>query len=103
MGVLELLFGSKKKRIKAFLDKDAVIIDVRTQQEWDKGHIKTAKHVPLHLLKDKVSELKALNKPLILCCQSGVRSVKAAKYLQMHNLEATDGGGWRSLEKIVLS
>ena len=99
MGLLDFIFGTKKKQVDAFLKKDAIILDVRTKSEWDNGHIKEALHIPLNELKHRVGEVKKLNKPVITCCASGIRSAKAAKFLNLQNIEATNGGGWLQLNK----
>ena len=101
MGLVDFLFGGKKRRITAFLKNDAVIVDVRTQKEREKGFIENSMHVPLDQLKDTVEELRQMNKPIIVCCESGIRSEKAAHYLRLHNLEAINGGGWKSLKKLL--
>ncbi|RSK39083.1 rhodanese-like domain-containing protein [Mangrovimonas spongiae] len=98
MGFLSFLFGNRDKKIKTYLDNGAVILDVRTLQEYNNGHIDGSKHIPLNELNNRVDELKTLNKPLIVCCASGVRSTKAAKFLNLNNLDAINGGGWKSLE-----
>ncbi|WP_338731294.1 rhodanese-like domain-containing protein [Mangrovimonas cancribranchiae] len=98
MGFLSFLFGNRDKKIKTYLDNGAVILDVRTQQEYNNGHIDGSKHIPLNELNNRVDELKILNKPLIVCCASGVRSAKAAKFLNLNNLDAINGGGWKNLE-----
>lgn len=99
MGFLDFIFGAKQHQVKNYLDSGAIILDVRTQREWDNGHIEGAKHVPLDELHNNVDDLKKLNRPFIVCCESGVRSVKAAKFLNLQNIEATNGGGWASLQK----
>ena len=75
-----------------------MILDVRSQREWDAGHIDNSIHIPINELKNRIEEVKKLNKPIIACCASGVRSAKAAKFLNLHNIEATNGGGWVSLK-----
>lgn len=98
MGFLDFIFGTKKRQVKEFLDNGAVILDVRSQREWDAGHIDNSIHIPINELKNRIEEVKKLNKPIIACCASGVRSAKAAKFLNLHNIEATNGGGWVSLK-----
>ena len=98
MGLFDFIFGSKKREVQQLLDKGAIILDVRTQKEWDKGHISNAKHIPLDDLQNHVEELKKLNKPVITCCASGVRSAKAAEFLTLHNILSTNGGGWLGLK-----
>ncbi len=97
MGFLDFIFGSKKRQVDEFLENGAVILDVRSQREWDAGHIENAVHIPLDQLNNRVNEVKKLNKPVVTCCASGVRSAKAAKFLNLNNIEATNGGGWVSL------
>ena len=99
MGLLDFIFGAKKRQVEDYLKNGALILDVRTQREWDTGHIENAIHIPLSELNNRVDEVKKLNKPIIACCASGVRSAKAAKFLNLHNIEATNGGGWVNLNK----
>ncbi|MEZ4792716.1 MAG: rhodanese-like domain-containing protein [Gelidibacter sp.] len=99
MGIFDFIFGIKKRQLIEFLEKGAIILDVRTQREWDNGHIKSAKHIPLDDLQNHIEELRKLDKPVITCCASGARSAKAAEYLNLNNIIATNGGGWLSLKK----
>lgn len=101
MGIFDFIFGAKNRQINELLEKGAIILDVRTKAEWNNGHIKNAKHIPLDDLKKHVAELKKLNKPVITCCASGARSGQAAKYLTLNNIIATNGGGWSSLQKKI--
>ncbi|HLT32443.1 MAG TPA: rhodanese-like domain-containing protein [Aquaticitalea sp.] len=98
MGIFGFIFGTKKRQIQELLDKGAIILDVRTQKEWDEGHIENAKHIPLDDLRNHVEELKQIDKPIITCCASGVRSAKAAEFLSLNNIIATNGGGWLGLK-----
>jgi len=99
MGFLDFIFGAKKRQVESYIENGAVILDVRSQREWDAGHIENSIHIPLSELKNRVDEVKKLNKPIIACCASGVRSAKAAKFLNLNNIEAINGGGWVNLNK----
>jgi rhodanese-related sulfurtransferase len=101
MGFLEFIFGGRKRQVEKFLNQGAIILDVRTQREWDNGHIKNSKHIPLDQLRERLPEIKKLNKPIITICESGVRSAKAAKFLNLNQIMATNGGGWKSLKQII--
>ena len=98
MGFFDFIFGAKKQQVDDYIKNGAVIIDVRSQREWDAGHIEKSVHIPLNELKNRVDEVKKLNKPIIACCASGVRSAKAAKFLTLKNVDAINGGGWVSLQ-----
>ena len=57
------------------------IIDVRSPEEWRKGHLPGAIHIPLALLPDRVGELDA-SVPIVMQCQGGGRSSIATSLLQ---------------------
>lgn len=63
-------------------NKDLVIIDVRTKEEYDGGHIPGAMLIPVQTLPMKLSELqKYVDKPVLVYCASGARSVRAVDTL----------------------
>ncbi|OBX22704.1 MULTISPECIES: rhodanese-like domain-containing protein [Bizionia] len=99
MGVFDFIFGAKKRQVQMYLDNGATILDVRNKREWDRGHIEQAVHIPLDELRNRLAEVKQLKKPIVVCCESGVRSAKAAKYLNLQNIDATNGGGWAKLQR----
>ncbi|TKB55040.1 rhodanese-like domain-containing protein [Ferrimonas aestuarii] len=63
--------------------EDAVVVDVRGDDEFRKGHIANAIHLPLSEIKN--NELSALEKhkdaPIIVVCNAGMSSVQAAQML----------------------
>ncbi len=78
-------------------DAEAVVIDVREQQEWDESHIEGAKHVPRGYLEQRIG--RAAPDPsqrVILYCAAGNRSAIAAKSLIEElgytNVESMAGG-----------
>ena len=99
MGLLSMLgIGGKSESVKEYMDKGAVIIDVRTVGEFREGHIKNSKNIPLDNIFSKVNEIKRLEKPVIVCCRSGMRSAQAASILKNNGIDVMNGGGWQSLE-----
>jgi rhodanese-related sulfurtransferase len=62
--------------------KDALVLDVREQKEFDEGHLLRAKLIPLGSLKERIGELeKYRDKPILLMCRSGARSLNATVML----------------------
>jgi len=74
----------------------AVIIDVRSNSEWNNQHIPGAVHIPLSDLKGRMDELKSYQgKQLIMQCAVGGRSSKAVEILQQagfSNVSNMNGG-----------
>lgn len=98
MGLLSMLgLSGKSESVKEFMDKGAVIIDVRTPTEYIGGHIKGSKNIPLNTIGNQIDAIKKLNKPVIACCASGMRSAQATSILKSNGIEAMNGGGWSSL------
>jgi hydroxyacylglutathione hydrolase len=61
------------------------VIDVRSPEEWRRGHLPGAIHIPLALLPDRIGELDA-SSPIVLQCQGGGRSSIATSLLQSRGL-----------------
>ena len=99
MGLLDFFTGNKNEKIKDFQNRGAIILDVRTVSEYSQGAIPGSKNIPLQSLSSRISELKELNKPIITCCASGIRSGSAAAILKTNGIETINGGGWFSLSK----
>lgn len=97
MGLLDFLFGNKNKKIEDFKNKNAVIIDVRTEGEYQNGAIPGSKNIPLQQISVRLEEIKKWDKPIITCCASGMRSGSAASILRANGIEAINGGGWYQL------
>ena len=99
MGLLDLFgLGNKSENIQEFINRGAVIIDVRTSGEFRDEHIKNSKNIALDTISNKIQEIKNLGKPIIVCCRSGMRSAQAASVLKNHGIEVINGGGWESLQ-----
>ncbi len=80
---------------------DAVVVDVREASDFNKGHIKDAKNIPMSSLKDQLDGVaKSRDKPVLMYCRSGnisgkaCRVLKRAGFTNVHNLA---GGvlGWQ--------
>ena len=65
------------------INEGALLLDVRTQAEFDAGHILDARHVPQDQVASSAESLKKYkDKVVIACCESGMRSGAAARVLQ---------------------
>lgn len=69
-----------------FKEKDVQFIDVRTPAEYKGNHQKEFKNIPLSNLAGRTNELDK-NKEVVVICQSGMRSAKAAKILKKQGFE----------------
>lgn len=66
--------------------RKAQLIDVREQQEFNRGHIRGARNIPLTQLKQSINALRT-DKPVYLYCQNTTRSSRAAQLLRKNKFE----------------
>lgn len=63
--------------------REPLLLDVRSQGEFDNGHLAGARLIPLPELKTRISELeKFRDRPVLVHCASGNRSHSAARILK---------------------
>lgn len=103
MGFLSSFLGNKTEKISEFMERGAVIIDVRTPGEYNGGAIPGSKNIPLPNLQGQLAAIKKWNKPVITCCASGMRSATAATILKNNGIEVVNGGGYISLYQKIKS
>ena len=83
------------------LKNGAQVIDVRSRAEFASGHFKGSINIPLDELDRNVGRISR-EKPVVVCCASGMRSGSAKSILQRHGFTVHNGGSWRSVERKLL-
>ncbi|MBK5238997.1 MAG: FAD-dependent oxidoreductase [Actinomycetales bacterium] len=78
--------------VEALLESGSVLVDVRTENEHDAGHIPGAVCIPVDELRQHVASLA--DKHVIVSCQVGQRGHTAARLLAQHGIDVVnlDGG-----------
>ena len=82
--------------------KPAVIIDVRTPEEFASGHIAGAINIPYEKISQDIQSIKGLTKesPILLYCRSGHRAGIAQDTLELQGFKRIlNGGGIELLSK----
>lgn len=77
---------------------EAVVLDVREQDEWDAGHAPGAVHIPLAELPSRLDELPDTDDAaLAVVCRSGGRSSRAVAWLSQQGFDVANlVGGMRA-------
>jgi len=105
MNIFKALFAGGANTITADVAKERIdnkdalyILDVREANEYQAGHIRGAKHIPLGKLKNHMDELPN-DKDILCVCHSGARSGRATSQLNNAGFTALNvrGGmsGWQ--------
>jgi rhodanese-related sulfurtransferase len=78
------------------IPSEAVMLDVREDEEWVAGHIDGARHVPMFEVPQHVglSEELSADVPIVVVCRMGGRSAQVTAWLNQHGFQARnlDGG-----------
>ena len=62
-------------------NQEVIIIDVREENEYTRGHVPNSILIPLSTIKEENDILPEKEKTILVYCRSGSRSAKAAKIL----------------------
>ena len=74
------------------IDGSVVLLDVREDDEWQRGHAPGAQHIPLGDVPARIHEIDA-DKSLYVICHAGGRSQRVAQYLQRQGYEPVNVSG----------
>lgn len=100
MGFLDKLknifLGPEPSFYKDLINNGAVLVDVRTKEEFVEGHLSGSKNIPLKTLKAKAKELQG--KEVVLVCKSGARAATAKGILNAQGITAHNAGPWTFLQ-----
>jgi phage shock protein E len=95
-------FGFGNNKLKEALYHGAIIIDVRSAAEFDRGKIPGSVNIPVDRIDINAKRILGMDKPIIFCCNSGYRSRQAIRMMKARGLkEAYYGGDWERLLRIV--
>ena len=89
----------KTNNIKEFIDNNAVIIDVRSESEFNSGNLEGSVNVPLKDLMYRVNEFKK-DKKYITVCTVGMRAESAKKFFKKRGFQVVNGGRWSTIKDL---
>lgn len=75
---------NNEKLNKLVKEKDAILVDIRTKEEYEEKNILNSINIQLHDLLYKIDEIEDYkDKHVIVYCRSGHRSITACNLLSM--------------------
>lgn len=91
-------FKNKQKHtIQELLTTGALVVDVRSPEEFATGHYTNSVNIPLDTFSNALPSLASKSTPIVVVCLSGGRSAAAVQILKDAGIDAINGGGWTSL------
>jgi len=93
---------SEKVNLQELILKGAIIIDVRSRNEFQEAHLKNSINIPLDKLNHSLRKFDK-NKPIITCCTSGIRSASAKSVFISNGFDQVyNAGSWTRLRKFKI-
>ncbi|MCF6218580.1 MAG: rhodanese-like domain-containing protein [Gammaproteobacteria bacterium] len=91
--------GSTEKQAWQLIDQGALLLDVRTPEEYQQGHLYNALLIPHDQLANRISELGGdKSRAIVLYCRSGGRAGKAEAVLREHGFtDVLNAGGYQDM------
>jgi phage shock protein E len=77
---------------KTLVQGGALLLDVRTPEEFAEGHLAGAVNIPVDALPGRLAEVEPKDRPVVVYCRSGARSKRARGLLLEH--------GWVKVENL---
>lgn len=84
------------------INNGALLVDVRTQGEFNDGHLPNAKLIPINQVEQRIAEFgEDKDRKIVLYCKAGVRAAKAETILKNNGYtQVFNAGGYKDLMAI---
>lgn len=92
--------------IPTTFDESTVLLDVREDDEWQRGHAAGAQHIPMGDVPARIGEIDT-DATLYVVCHAGGRSLRVAQYLARNGYEPINVSGgmlaWAGAKRAVVT
>lgn len=85
------------EQINLYKERGAIIIDVRTNWEFEIEHAPHSILIPINVIVENIERIKAMEKPVILVCHTGQRASVVESYLRKQGIDAINAGPWQAV------
>ena len=86
--------------VKEMNPEDYILVDVRSEEEYNNGHVEGAINIPVDSLRDRLSELNP-NKKIVEYCQVGLRGYVADQILSQKGYQVMNvTGGYKTASSL---
>ncbi|MHA6484301.1 rhodanese-like domain-containing protein [Paenibacillus sp. strain BS8-2] len=87
----EMTTGELQEKLAA--GESLNLIDVREPDEWEDGHVREARSIPLSQFQARANEVHDVEGEVIFICRSGGRSGRVCEYLASQGFDVVNVAG----------
>lgn len=89
--------------LKEMISEGALLVDVRTPEEFAEGHVKNSINIPVGDVMNNLDQF-ADQSSIIVYCRSGNRSEMAKSLLQASGIQnVVNAGTWQHVDSLIAS
>lgn len=101
MKTLDFFRSKPSEKLSEILENGAVLVDVRSEEEFAQGSVFGSLNIPLDTLHDNLQLLNVDN-PIVVYCLSGSRSERAVRYLNQSGFKnVVNGYSWTNVSELM--
>ncbi len=98
-----LMGGEENPELANIVKSGAYLVDVRTPEEFQAGHVKGSVNIPLDKIPQNLEQFKGKSH-IVVFCRSGNRSGQAKAFLNQNGFKnVINGGTWEEINAILNS
>src|SRR4030095_3987337 len=103
MSLLSIL-GIGNGRIKEALRRGAIVIDIRTASEFDRGKVPDSINIPIDRININLKRIVQMKAPIIICSNSDSENERVIEVLKANGVnEIYNGGSWTRVSRMMRS
>jgi len=103
MSLLSIL-GLGNGKLKEALRRGAIVIDIRTAAEFDRGKVNDSINIPVDRININLKRIVQMKRPIIICSSSDSENERVIDVLKANGVtEVYNGGSWTKIWRLMRS
>ena len=101
---LRSILGLGNGKLKEALRRGAIVIDIRTAAEFDRGKVRDSINIPVDRININLKRIVQMKRPIIICSNSDSENERVIDVLKANGVtEIYNGGSWTKIWRMTKS
>ena len=101
---LRSILGLGNGKLKEALRRGAIVIDIRTAAEFDRGKVRDSINIPVDRININIKRIVQMKRPIIICSNSDSENEGVIDVLKANGVtEIYNGGRWTKIWRMTKS
>jgi phage shock protein E len=101
---LRSILGLGNGKLKEALRRGAIVIDIRTAAEFDRGKVRDSINIPVDRININIKRIVQMKRPIVICSNSDTENERVIDVLKANGVtEIYNGGSWTKIWRMTKS